>query len=310
MAGLTPKTLSRRMLLAAGAGSLLGGCSVAARRPGDPLRDAPPVSLPRSHQVDMRDAATGHVRRIFVQVPEQPAPNGGHPTLYVLDANAVFVMAAQIARNMGNRPPGLRPDPLMIVGIGYPTESSMDQQARKRDYTPPPATEPGTGGAEEFLDFIQKQLQPALRAAWPTDASRQTLFGHSLGGLLAVHALATRTRMFTRYAAASPSLWWNGGRTLQTVEGWLARAPAEAADRPQVQLRVGALERAARSHDPQRAAKASERLMNEHAETLAARLSAGRIPVDFKEFPGLDHGGVIMPALTDAILFAAQRSAM
>ncbi|MBF5005476.1 alpha/beta hydrolase [Diaphorobacter caeni] len=271
------------------------------------LRNAPAVSLPRSHQMDVRDAASGHLYRIFVQVPDAPAPPGGYPVLYVLDGNATFLMAAQLARNNGNRPGALRPDPLIVVGVGYATNASMDQNARKRDYTPPPATEDGTGDAEVFLDFLQKQLLPMVERAWPVDVSRRTLFGHSLGGLLTVHALITRPGLFTRHAAASPSLWWNGQHEVPLVDAWIA---AGAAPSVQLQLRVGSKERARKSTDPLRAAKAAERQMNPLVESLAEKLLAlhnPQIVVDSQEIPGADHGGVVLPALIDAIAFAAKR---
>ncbi|QNP47137.1 alpha/beta hydrolase [Diaphorobacter aerolatus] len=314
------RLVSRRDLLAlASASFLMPGASAspdmntAASPAAAELRNAPPVRLAHSHQLDMRDPASGHVRRIFVQVPDTPAPAGGYPVLYLLDANASFAVAAQLARNGGNRPAALRKDPLMVVGIGYPVDDTMDQQARRRDYTPPPATEAGTGGADEFLDFIEKQLQPALRSAWSIDPARQTLFGHSLGGLLTVHALVTRNRLFTRYAAASPSLWWNGAQALQTIEQWIANGAATASPKVWIQLRVGSRERARRhENDPARAARATERRMNEHVEALAARLSGLNRPqlqVDYRELPGIDHGGTLAPALIEAIALA-QRDAM
>ena len=310
---------SRRSLLGLGLGSaslLLGACASPdmtspSATSHNALRSAPPVQIPGSHQLDMRDAASGLVWRIFVQVPDAPAPAGGYPVLHLLDGNASFVTAAQIARNTGNRPAALRKDPLLVVGIGYPIDGAMDQEARKRDYTPPPATEAGTGGAEVFLDFIEKQLQPAVRSAWSIDPARQTLFGHSLGGLLTVHALATRNRLFSRYAAASPSLWWNGAQELQTIERWIAQGTPTASGNVQLQLRVGSRERAKRNEtDPARAAKAAERRMNEHVETLAERLSALKRPqlqVDFKELQGADHGGTLAPSLIEAITLAQAR---
>lgn len=315
----TSGTLSRRGLVALGpAAWLLTAC--AAPGAGAPvpsssidLRQAPAVQLPRSHQLDMRDAVSGHVRRIFVQAPDSPAPAGGYPVLYVLDGNASFAVAAQLARNAGLRPAALRKDPLLVVGIGYPTDGAMDSAARKRDYTPPPAAGDDTGGADLFLDFIEHQLQPALRSAWSLDPRRQTLFGHSLGGLLALHALASRNGLFTRYAAASPSLWWNGTRELQALEAWAALgAPTASAD-VHLQLRVGALERAGTANaDPARAARMAERRMNEHAQALAARLSRpelSHLQVDFEELPGLDHGGTLLPSLIEAMALA-QREAM
>lgn len=319
---MSNEAVSRRNLLALGAASALTACAAA---PGESnmsskaaasmesagvttLAQAPAASLPLSHQMDLRDPVSGHVWRVFVQVPDQPAPTGGYPALYLLDGNATFFAAAQLARNTGNRPPRQRPDPLLVVGIGYATEAAMDLQARRRDYTPPPATQEHSGGADVFLDFIQTQLQPALARTWPVDARRQTLFGHSLGGLLTVHAMLSRPGLFTRHAAASPSLWWNDQHMMRSVSDWLAGDDATAIA---LQLRVGSRERGSRDEDRQTAARRSERRMNELVETLAARLEERKAPtfVDYKELDGLDHGGTLAPALIDAIALA-QREAM
>ena len=312
-----PAPLSRRTALTLSAASVLGACAQprmgsASAYPALPdLRSAPPASLPGSHELDLRDPASGNVWRVFVQVPDGPAPAGGYPVLYLLDGNASFFLAAQLARNTGFRPGAMRPDPLMVVGIGYTGDKAWHMTARKRDYTPPPAhLEDGSGGSEPFLDFIERQLQPAIQSAWKVDAARQTLFGHSFGGLLTLHTMATRTPLFTRYAAASPSLWWNNGQELQTIAQWMERADFSA--NLQIQLRVGSLERARPANDPQRAAKQAERRMNEHVEGLAARLTALNRPqllVDYKELPGLDHGSVLAPALMEALAFA-QRDAV
>lgn len=70
------------------------------------------------------------------------------------------------------------------------------------------------GGAEKFLDFISTTLRPfLLEHVFPgSQFKREALFGHSYGGLLALHAMFTREKLgltFDTYMAASPSIWWN-----------------------------------------------------------------------------------------------------
>ncbi|WP_313300265.1 alpha/beta hydrolase-fold protein [Diaphorobacter sp.] len=306
---------SRRTLLALGASGALTACAQSGARPAEPdsrpitIASAPAVQLPGSHQIDLRHPASANVWRIFVHVPEQAAPPGGYPVLYTLDGNATFFLAAQLARNTANRPAHLRPDPLLVVGIGNPSDDSMDQNARRRDYTPPPAApDASTGGADILLDFIATQLQPAVASQWRVDAQRQTLFGHSLGGLFTLYAMASRPGLFTRHAAASPSLWWNDRQVLEQVSTWLDR---DTRHRVIAQLRVGSLERPQPHLDAARAARQAERKMNEWVELLARRIQAARAThvVDFQELAGLDHGGVLAPALIDAVALA-QREAI
>src|SRR5690606_28041606 len=53
------------------------------------------------------------------------------------------------------------------------------------------------------------QLRVEIGRRYRTNPDRQSLFGHSLGGGVALHALYTRPQAFHSIVAASPSLEWN-----------------------------------------------------------------------------------------------------
>lgn len=303
---------TRRALLASGAGLWLAGCTTAAPQPGQLLR-APPVQLPGTHQMDLRDPASGRTWRIWVQRPAGPAPATGHPVLYLLDGNASFALAAQLARNGAGRPGELRSDAAIVVGIGHPGDATIHPAERQRDYTPPPPGGTATaqaGGAEVLLDFIARELQPRVAAALPMDPQRQTLSGHSFGGLLVLHALFTRPAQFSRYAATSPSVWWNNGQVMGTAERFVqAYTGVPRPFRAQLQLRIGSLETAEAAATPARAAVQRERRMLERTEALTARLATLQWPeisVQMRVLAGEDHGSVMAPALIDALALAQQ----
>lgn len=303
---------TRRALLASGAGLWLTGCTTAAPQPGQ-LLQAPPVQLPGTHQMDLRDPASGHTWRIWVQRPAGPAPATGHPVLYLLDGNASFALAAQLARNGAGRPGELRSDAAIVVGIGHPGDATIHPAERQRDYTPPPPGGTATtqaGGAEVLLDFIARELQPRVATALPVDPQRQTLSGHSFGGLLVLHALFTRPSQFTRYAATSPSVWWNNGQVMGTAERFVqAYTGVRRPFRAQLQLRIGSLETAEAAATPARAAVQRERRMLERTEALTARLATQQWPelsVQMRVLAGEDHGSVMAPALIDALALAQQ----
>jgi len=304
-----PAPLSRRVMLLTSAGLALGGCATAtAPLASSSLLAATPATLPGSHVMDLRDPASGHTWRVWLQRPEGPAPAGGYPVFYTLDGNASFALAAQLARNRASRPPVLRPDGVLVVSIGHPVDSVIDQPSRARDYTPAaPGQAPGAaqGGADVLLDFIERILRPQLAQALPLDPRRQTLFGHSFGGLMVLYTLFTRPAMFTRYAAASPSIWWNQAQVLDTCARFeAAHATAPRPFRAQLQLRAGGLENAADAATAERAAIQSERRTLARTEQLAQRLQVLQWPelaVEFTRLPGLDHGAVMAPALIDAL---------
>ena len=80
-----------------------------------------------------------------------------------------------------------------------------------------------SGGRDTFLDFLTGKLRTEIGRRYRTDLERQSLFGHSLGGLLALHALYTRPQAFHSIVAASPSLDWNEQGVLLEEREFTAR---------------------------------------------------------------------------------------
>jgi predicted alpha/beta superfamily hydrolase len=101
---------------------------------------------------------------------------------------------------------------MIVVGIPNPD--------RTRDLTPyragvknPDRTVqdfPTSGGGDKFLEFIRTELFPEVEKRYATVPYR-IFAGHSLGGLMAIHALITHPEMFNAYIAISPSLQWDDG---------------------------------------------------------------------------------------------------
>lgn len=157
-------------------------------------------------------AANGETYRIFVSRPEGEPPEGGYPVLYVLDANAIFGGFAETRRLLEGSDVGKS----IVVGVGYPTDMAYDMR-RLYDLTggPPPPPWDATlgkersGGWDEFLAFLTGELRTEIAARYKINPDRQALFGHSLGGMFAIHALFSRPGAFHAIIAASPSLFWH-----------------------------------------------------------------------------------------------------
>src|SRR3546814_1447838 len=71
---------------------------------------------------------------------------------------------------------------------------------------------------------------PVIEARWHIDRRRETLVGHSFGGLLGVHAWLTRPALFDHVVVVSPSFWFG--------DGFLAREAAIARDAPRGTLLI------------------------------------------------------------------------
>lgn len=201
---------------------------------------------------DFHSIKTGRDYRLFVSIPDAPAPKEGFPVVYVLDGNSHFYTAVSVARAQSMFGE-IRP--AIVVGIGYPlTRFDEILKTRNRDLTTPITAEalgrmppnPGlttdnTGGLDAFLDMIDAEVKPKVAGYAPVNAADQTLFGHSLGGLAVVRALMTRPNAYRTFVSASPSLFWND-RAVLADEAALVRKIRAGETAPRVLLMAGALE--------------------------------------------------------------------
>lgn len=162
-------------------------------------------------------------RSIWVHVPDNDgraifAPQR-YPVLYLLDGDAHFASVVGMIQQMSSVN-GNSVFPKMIV-VGIPNTD------RTRDLTPthivndPPmmgtAFSRTTGGGENFLSFIEKELMPHIDSLYPTEPYR-VLVGHSFGGLVVMQCLTQRTKLFNAYVAIDPSMWYDRERFLEKTK--------------------------------------------------------------------------------------------
>lgn len=170
----------------------------------------------------------GEQRKIWVHVPN--GVNEKYPVVYVLDGNGHFSsvvgMIQQLSTTNGNTM-----CPKMIV-VGIPNTD------RTRDLTPTPIdprvdTDPPnvtladttfyktSGGGENFIAFIEKELMPHIEANYPT-APYKMLIGHSFGGLAVMQTFVHHTDLFNSYICIDPSMWWDKEKLLKETQKALA----------------------------------------------------------------------------------------
>ncbi|GIP32002.1 alpha/beta hydrolase [Paenibacillus sp. J2TS4] len=265
------------------------------------------VTIPRTEQWDMGSSVGHREYRIFVAKPHEAPPPAGYPVIYVLDANSIFGTMVEAMRLQSRRPEKTGVVPAVIVGVGYPTEAPFDP-ARFYDFTLPTPMEelplnpkgeawPELGGAQSFLDFIENDLKPIIERKLDIDRSRQTIFGHSLGGLFVLQVLFANSDAFQTYVAGSPSIHWNRSFLLEAERQFAARAERERLA-VHVLIGVGELEKSHR--------------MIDNAKELGDRLSglAGfGVRSEFKEFEGEGHISVLPVLASRAVRFASARVA-
>ena len=239
------------------------------------------------------DSADGQRHyQLWIGQPRHPAPRNGYPVLWMLDGNAA--LGALDAEQLKRLDPEHAP---LLVAIGYQTPLRIERNARTLDYTPrrsgvttqqDPLTGQPSGGADAFLDLLRERIRPAVAAQVPIDTRQQTLWGHSYGGLLVLHALFQRPGEFSHYAAASPSLWWGDQAILAQTQGLAQRLHGQHA---QLLLMRGGAEPAT----PRGPAEP-------HPERLARQLEKDLqglpgLTLSYHSFDGMSHGQTLAASL-------------
>ncbi len=281
-----------------------------------------------ARRVDFTSTINGRTYRLFVSIPGGPAPERGHPVVYLIDGNLHFGIAVDTARIQSRWPDVLDP---VVVGIGYPTSSVTEALAvRNRDLTSPISAERlalgwlGTmnskadefGEVDAYLQVIEKEIKPRIAELASVDVGDAVLMGHSLGGLTTLHALFRWPKSFAQYVAISPSIWWNDAAVLAYETAFARRAEAGEVD-ARVQLSVGALESTPRFVPGLPFSEVNLREMNEdcrmvdNVRELGARLAGLKAPglvVETFVSPGDDHNTVPAAAIARGVRFTMRRS--
>lgn len=242
--------------------------------------------------------------RVHLAVPTGAAPARGFPVACMLDGSAVLMaleapLLEQLAASA--RPP-------VLVLVAHDNDLRIDGPARTLDYTPRRGEGGGeefdasgngrrSGGADAFLALIVERIMPAVRQRTAVDEGRRMLWGHSYGGLFALHALATRPDAFTDYVAVDPSLWWGEGFIVGELEQAARRHPAAPARLSLMQGVPAASGRDGKAGPGGRGAGNAE--AGQRLEALFAELPG--VEVRRMPLPGLSHGQTLGAAIAPAL---------
>lgn len=266
-----------------------------------------PVTVPRARQYDFVSRINGESYRIMVAVPPDYDATKSYPALYVLEGNIYFATAAD---SMTRQAQFRNVAPALVIGIGYPSHDvAVSTTRRFFDLTPTVSSDPKekrkTGGGDEFLRVIDEEVKPFVAARYKIDATRQALWGHSIGGLTVLRALFLRTASFSTFLISSPSIWW-GGKFVLRDESSFAKRMSETSVPVRV-LVTSAGEEQYRGTDEKLLAEADRSRMIDNASELTERLkriNGGRLTVARYILDGETHISVSHAALTRSLRFA------
>lgn len=157
-------------------------------------------------------------RSFSIQLPSSYNKNSKrkYPVMYLLDgpSNLSHTSGTLDFLSLSGEVPEL-----IIVAI---TNSN-----RTQDLTPPKKMTKvkGGGGANHFLDFLEKEVIPYIDSLYRTE-NYKIITGHGLGGLLAIHSLHTRPHLFQAHFAFSPTLSWDDKSPVIDAIDFFARTPS------------------------------------------------------------------------------------
>lgn len=258
---------------------------------------------------------------VQVAIPARPAPEDGYPAIYMVDGNAAMAtLTEDVLKALDVM------SPPVIVAVGYDTGHRFDVLARAYDYTPPVTRDgkkidpivrgrPG-GGAEDFTNLIHNQVKAEVRKLAPIDTSRQTLWGHSYGGIFTLYTLSAHPDYYQNYVAGDPSMWWHDGALVPALMG----IPEGSLEGKKVRILVGGGRRArAAATTPTTSstppAPQPDRLPDTTVGTasppdvsrnVAIHLGDAGADIIYSEFPRLHHGEMLKASLIPALKLAAE----
>lgn len=149
-------------------------------------------------------------RKVLVYVPKDKAyEKKTYPVVYLLDGDAHFYSVVGMIHQLSSVNGNTVYPKMIIVGISNTN--------RTRDLTPTKGKSANSGGGENFISFIEKELIPHIDSNYPTKAYR-TFIGHSLGVLTVMNTLLHKPYLFNAYVAIDPSMWWNNKNLLNLIK--------------------------------------------------------------------------------------------
>jgi len=222
-------------------------------------------------------------RALNIYLPEGYSTDSAttYPVIYLLDgsANEDFIHVAGLIQFL-----------TMIEAMPKSILVGTANVDRRRDFTFPTSIEqdlkdfPTTGKSENFIQFIEEELQPFIQKKYKTSNSK-TIIGQSLGGLLATEILLKKPQLFTGYLIISPSLWWNKESLLLQAPKYLQKPLPKGTE---VYLSTGT---------------EGKQMENDAKDLLALLRQQNNIRVEYLPLPAENHLTILHNALYKGFMF-------
>lgn len=165
----------------------------------------------------------GEQRKVWVYVPD--GANLKYPVVYLLDGDAHFSSVVGMIQQLSSVNGNTMCPKMIVVGIPN-TDRTRDLTPTHMDVEPmmnDSAFVRTSGGGENFIAFIEKELMPFIESKYPT-APYKMLIGHSFGGLAVMQTFTHHNNLFNAYVTIDPSMSWDNQKLLKETKTFLKNA--------------------------------------------------------------------------------------
>ena len=151
------------------------------------------------------------------------------------------------------------------------------------------------GGADNFLRFLEEELDPLIRARYDVSDRPAGILGDSYGGTFTFHAFRRQSKLFDKYFLGSPGLFTTGvdyiGEVRKLLEGELVHDT-------KMYLSFGAME-------ANGGVSFYEDMGRNYNSLVSVLHSTPNDQLTFasKMYPGHTHTTILAPAINDALLY-------
>lgn len=251
------------------------------------------------HTFTIKSEVLSEERTYSVNLPASYSNGYGehYPVLYVLDGGTHFFPAAGVVNHMssGNNANIQIPE-LIVVGVdnlggNRLRDMTPTQNARGLDGTYREGLAK-SGGADKFLEFLEKELVPTIDRRYRTKANR-TIYGHSYAGLLALHSLLVKSGLFQNYIIVDANLFWDNNEILERIK---SQAEEERISPARVSISTAGVRSMATDVNRRRFSA------NVEASNWLSEARSSNFDVKYQEFSDEDRKSVPLVALYRGLL--------
>ncbi|WBX86221.1 alpha/beta hydrolase [Sphingosinicella microcystinivorans] len=224
--------------------------------------------------------------------------------VYVLDGSFALGLASTICilQSVDLINPGYKP--VLLVGVDYPEDAV---NARTRDYTMKDSVSSSLGkrlaqaspitpgGADKFLEFLENELDPLIRARYNTTNGPAGIVGDSFGGTFTFYAFLRQSKLFDRYWIGSPGVFTT---STDYVAQFDARLKEKLVHPTKMYLSIGSKEMSGGVEFYEDMGRNYNRMVSALHRNKSADLTWAS-----KIYDGDTHTSVVLPAMNDAMIY-------